>query len=138
MDSVLGRSAPMRHLFGLIARVAPTEATVLLSGESGVGKELVAECIHERSPRARGPLVAVNCGSIPAKALKYSSPSTSNLTRSACAARQQFSPGRSRLMAVGRRQARSDCGQRPPADRYSGSTRGRRASMSLMRDWLEG
>ena len=65
MGNVLGRSAPMRHLFGLIARVAPTEATVLITGESGVGKELVAECIHERSARARGPLVAVNCGSIP-------------------------------------------------------------------------
>src|SRR5262245_48569658 len=65
MGNVLGRSAPMRHLFGLIARVAPTEATVLITGESGVGKELVAECIHERSARAKGPLVAVNCGSIP-------------------------------------------------------------------------
>jgi DNA-binding NtrC family response regulator len=65
MGNVLGRSPPMRHLFGLIARVAPTEATVLITGESGVGKELVAECIHERSARAKGPLVAVNCGSIP-------------------------------------------------------------------------
>ncbi len=65
MGNVIGRSAPMRHLFGLVARVAPTEATVLITGESGVGKELVAECIHERSTRANGPLVAVNCGSIP-------------------------------------------------------------------------
>lgn len=65
MGNVLGRSAAMRHLFGLITRVAPTEATVLITGESGVGKELVAECIHERSRRAQGPLVAVNCGSIP-------------------------------------------------------------------------
>jgi DNA-binding NtrC family response regulator len=65
MGNVLGRSAAMRHLFELITRVAPTEATVLITGESGVGKELVAECIHERSRRAQGPLVAVNCGSIP-------------------------------------------------------------------------
>jgi DNA-binding NtrC family response regulator len=65
MGNVLGRSAAMRHLFGLIARVAPTEATVLVTGESGVGKELVAEGIHERSRRAQGPMVAVNCGSIP-------------------------------------------------------------------------
>jgi len=65
MGNVLGCSAAMRHLFGLITRVAPTEATVLISGESGVGKELVAECIRERSRRAQGPLVAVNCGSIP-------------------------------------------------------------------------
>lgn len=65
MGNVMGRSAPMRHLFGLITRVAPTEATVLITGESGVGKELVAECIHEHSARAKGPLIAVNCGSIP-------------------------------------------------------------------------
>ena len=65
LGNVLGRSAVMRELFQLIERVAPTEATVLISGESGVGKELVAEAIHERSRRARGPLVAINCGSIP-------------------------------------------------------------------------
>jgi DNA-binding NtrC family response regulator len=65
LGNVLGRSAVMREMFKLIERVAPTEATVLISGESGVGKELVAEAIHERSQRAAGPLIAINCGSIP-------------------------------------------------------------------------
>ena len=65
LGNVLGRSTAMREVFKLIERVAPTEATVLISGESGVGKELVAEAIHERSRRAAGPLVAINCGSIP-------------------------------------------------------------------------
>jgi DNA-binding NtrC family response regulator len=65
LGNVLGRSAAMRELYKLIERVAPTEATVLISGESGVGKELVAEAIHERSRRAEGPLVAINCASIP-------------------------------------------------------------------------
>jgi DNA-binding NtrC family response regulator len=52
-------------MFDLIERGAPTEATVLLIGESGVGKELVAETIHKLSRRADGPLIAINCGSIP-------------------------------------------------------------------------
>lgn len=55
----------MKQVFALIQRVAPTEATVMIMGESGVGKELVAECIHLLSHRAQGPLVAINCGSIP-------------------------------------------------------------------------
>jgi len=62
---MIGRSPPMRELFTLIERVAPSRTTVLVSGESGVGKELVARAIHERSPRAAGPFVAVNCGAIP-------------------------------------------------------------------------
>ncbi|HRY72321.1 MAG TPA: sigma 54-interacting transcriptional regulator, partial [Spirochaetia bacterium] len=58
---LVGRSAAMRELGLLIERVAPAEATVLLSGESGTGKELAALAIHERSPRSGGPFVAVNC-----------------------------------------------------------------------------
>ena len=49
----------------MIEKVAPTEATVFITGESGCGKELVARTIHERSPRARGAFVAINCGAIP-------------------------------------------------------------------------
>lgn len=60
----------MMELYGLIQRVAPTEATVLIMGESGVGKELVAECIYQLSHRAHGPLVAINCGSIPASLIE--------------------------------------------------------------------
>ncbi len=66
LGPVLGISLAMRAMFELIERGSPTEATVLLIGESGVGKELVAETIHKLSRRAAGPLVAINCGSIPA------------------------------------------------------------------------
>jgi DNA-binding NtrC family response regulator len=70
IGSVLGRSPAMRATFDLIQRVAGTEATVLITGESGVGKELVAELIHELSPRSGGPMVAINCGSIPASLIE--------------------------------------------------------------------
>jgi len=56
----------MQALATLISRVAPTDATVLITGESGVGKELVAQALHQQSPRRTGPFVAVNCGAIPA------------------------------------------------------------------------
>ena len=62
--SMLGRSAPMRSLYDAIARVAPTEATVLLQGESGTGKEVVAQTLHGLSRRKRRPFVAINCGAI--------------------------------------------------------------------------
>jgi DNA-binding NtrC family response regulator len=61
---LVGRSAPMLQLYEKIARVAPTEATVLLQGESGTGKEIVARTIHELSRRRRGPFLAINCGAI--------------------------------------------------------------------------
>ena len=66
LGNVLGTSPAMQTMFELIQRGAPTEATVLLMGESGVGKELVAEVIHQLSGRANGPLIAINCASIPA------------------------------------------------------------------------
>lgn len=65
LGPVLGTSPAMREMFAMIERGAPTEAAVLLVGESGVGKELVAETIHKLSRRAGGPMVAINCGSIP-------------------------------------------------------------------------
>jgi DNA-binding NtrC family response regulator len=55
----------MQDVYRMIEKVAPTEATVFITGESGCGKELVARTIHERSPRARGAFVAINCGAIP-------------------------------------------------------------------------
>jgi transcriptional regulator with PAS, ATPase and Fis domain len=61
----IGVSAPMRHLFASLERVAATEATVLLEGESGVGKEVLAHAIHAASPRAARPFVALDCGAIP-------------------------------------------------------------------------
>ncbi|HZF24716.1 MAG TPA: sigma-54 dependent transcriptional regulator [Steroidobacteraceae bacterium] len=65
LGNVLGTSPAIRSMFELIQRGAPTEATVLLLGESGAGKELVAETIHQLSSRASGPLIAINCASIP-------------------------------------------------------------------------
>jgi DNA-binding NtrC family response regulator len=61
---LVGRSPPMRELYDKIARVAPTEATVLLQGESGTGKEIVARAIHELSRRRSNPFLAINCGAI--------------------------------------------------------------------------
>jgi len=65
-----GNSRPMRRLYTLLRKVAPTEMAVLLTGESGVGKELAAQVIHALSGRASGPVVAVNCGAISADILE--------------------------------------------------------------------
>ena len=62
---LLGRSALMRQLFARIERVAASPATVLIQGETGTGKELVAEALHELGPRRQGPFVVVDCGAIP-------------------------------------------------------------------------
>ena len=61
---LLGRSPSMRTVFEIIERVAPTDATVLVTGETGTGKELVARAIHELSGRADGPFLAVNCAAL--------------------------------------------------------------------------
>jgi DNA-binding NtrC family response regulator len=62
---LIGASTQMRNIFRTIDGIAPTPATVLITGESGTGKELVAKAIHERSPRAKGPFISINCGAIP-------------------------------------------------------------------------
>ncbi len=64
-DNIIGRSAAMQEIFATIERVAPTRATVLLAGESGVGKDLIARAIHFHSPRRDRPLVKINCTAIP-------------------------------------------------------------------------
>lgn len=66
VGSLLGASPAMQEVFRLIERVGPTEASVLLTGESGSGKELAAQSIHECSPRRGRPFIAINCGAIPA------------------------------------------------------------------------
>ena len=62
--NIVGESPAMRAVFQRLARVAPTESTVLITGESGTGKELVAHAIHNNSPRADRPFVAINCAAI--------------------------------------------------------------------------
>jgi len=62
---VLGTTQPMKRLFALLAKAAPTEATILLQGETGTGKEAIAEAVHRTSRRSKGPFVVVDCGSIP-------------------------------------------------------------------------
>ncbi len=62
--SIIGRSPGMIAVYRMIAKVAPTDSTVFIVGESGTGKELVARALHENSPRAEHPFVAVNCGAL--------------------------------------------------------------------------
>ena len=64
-DNIIGRSEAMQEIFATIERVAPTRATVLLAGESGVGKDLIARAIHFHSPRRDRPLVKINCSALP-------------------------------------------------------------------------
>jgi DNA-binding NtrC family response regulator len=64
-DNIIGRSPAMQEIFATIERVAPSRATVLLAGESGVGKDLIARAIHFHSPRRDRPLVKINCTAIP-------------------------------------------------------------------------
>jgi two-component system response regulator GlrR len=64
-EGMVGRSTVMRRLFAEIDRVAGTDATVLVTGETGVGKERVATALHARSPRSQGPFVTLDCGSVP-------------------------------------------------------------------------
>ena len=64
-DNIVGHSEGMREIFATISRVAPTRATVLLCGESGVGKDLIARAIHHHSPRKDRPFVKINCTALP-------------------------------------------------------------------------
>jgi DNA-binding NtrC family response regulator len=69
-SGMIGKSAVMRKVFDTISRVAPTKASVLITGESGVGKELVADAIHGLSPRKDKPLVKVHCAALSANLLE--------------------------------------------------------------------
>jgi DNA-binding NtrC family response regulator len=64
-DNIVGHSEAMREIFATVSRVAPTRATVLLCGESGVGKDLFARAIHHHSPRSGKPFVKINCTALP-------------------------------------------------------------------------
>ncbi|MCW5963198.1 MAG: sigma-54-dependent Fis family transcriptional regulator [Bryobacterales bacterium] len=65
LENIIGRSAPMQEVFQLVMRVAAAKSTVLIAGESGVGKDLIARAIHYHSPRRERPFVKINCTSIP-------------------------------------------------------------------------
>jgi formate hydrogenlyase transcriptional activator len=67
---IIGNSAALQRVLGLVRVVAPTDTTVLIQGETGTGKELIAEAIHKRSDRSRGPFVKVNCAAIPSGLLE--------------------------------------------------------------------
>ncbi len=69
-DNLVGASEPMAEVLKQVRKVAPVKTTVLLTGESGTGKELVARALHELSPRAAFPFVAVNCGAIPGELME--------------------------------------------------------------------
>ena len=70
IPSLAGTSSALRQTTELIRQVADSDATVLITGESGTGKELVARALHELSPRAKEPFVAINCGAMPAPLLE--------------------------------------------------------------------
>jgi transcriptional regulator with PAS, ATPase and Fis domain len=70
--ALLGRDLKMRRLFNLLADVANTDATVLIEGETGTGKELVAEELHNHSNRSNGPFVVFDCGAVPRELIESS------------------------------------------------------------------
>jgi two-component system, NtrC family, nitrogen regulation response regulator NtrX len=70
VQEMIGESGPIKKIKETIEKVAPTEARVLITGENGVGKELVARWLHEKSSRAAGPLVEVNCAAIPSELIE--------------------------------------------------------------------
>ncbi len=70
MREIIGESTPIKKIKELIEKVAPTDARVLITGNNGTGKELVARWIHELSHRANGPLVEVNCAAIPSELIE--------------------------------------------------------------------
>ena len=66
LDQIIGESKLMKDVFSKIQRAAPVDSTVLILGETGTGKELVAQALHQNSPRKKGPFVAVNAAAVPA------------------------------------------------------------------------
>src|SRR4030095_16317826 len=65
LENIIGESSPMQEVLETVRQVAPAKSNVLILGESGTGKELIARAIHQLSPRARAPLVAVHCAGLP-------------------------------------------------------------------------
>ena len=68
--NIISESPEMQAVFRYVKEVAPTKATVLITGETGVGKEIVAQAIHDSSPRRKGPFKMLNCGAIPTELIQ--------------------------------------------------------------------
>jgi len=69
-SGIIGQSPALQEVFAILAKVAPTESTVLVSGESGTGKELMVRALHRNSKRTQCPFVPINCGAIPGELLE--------------------------------------------------------------------
>ncbi len=69
-EGFIGSSLPMQAVYHMVESAAPSKATVFITGESGTGKEVMAKAIHDRSPRAKKPFVALNCGAIPSELIE--------------------------------------------------------------------
>jgi len=65
LDKLIGRNVKMREIYGIIEKIAPTGTTVIIEGETGTGKEVVAQTIHNLSTRAKGPMMVFDCGAVP-------------------------------------------------------------------------
>jgi len=70
LDDMVARSDKMKQLFALVRKVAPSDASVLIHGENGTGKELVAAALHQHSSRARAPFIKINCAAIPSELIE--------------------------------------------------------------------
>jgi len=70
LKTIIGKSDEMQKVYQMVDKVADTESTILVYGESGTGKELIARAIHQRSSRANGPFVSINCGALPESLLE--------------------------------------------------------------------
>jgi Nif-specific regulatory protein len=97
-DTLVGESAAMQEVYRLVERVLNTTATVLITGESGTGKELITRILHYQGPRAKGPLIAVNCAAIPESLLEAE---LFGYERGAFTGATQRKPGRFELAAGG-------------------------------------
>src|SRR4029450_4802605 len=93
-DAPIGTSEAWHEVIKSATQVARTEATTCVQGESGTGKEVVARYIHQRSPRARGPFVAINCAALPEQLLESE---LFGFERGAFTGAQQFKPGQIEL-----------------------------------------
>ena len=128
--SMIGRSVKMRELFARLEKLARTDTTVLVTGETGVGKELVAEALHDSSPREKGPFVVLDCGSIPPNLIESelfghergAFTGATNIVRRRVRAR----PRRHRVPRRDRRAPARDAAEAPARARAQGSSPGRR------------